>query len=79
MIQKIIHTIRTNPLDTIIILAFVIALIMLLQVYFNTDESGDWEKFRIENNCLKKFSSNSKRVVWQCDENKVFYRWRQQR
>ncbi len=52
---------------------------MLIQLYFNTDESGDWEKFRIENNCIQKFPGNSKRSIWQCDEDKVFYRWRQQR
>jgi len=79
MIQKIVHIIRKNPLDMVLILAFVIALFILLQLYFNTDESGDWGKFRIENNCVQKFSDNSKHAIWQCDEDKVFYRWRQQR
>ncbi len=79
MIQKIVHIIREEPFNIALILAFVIALFILIKLYFNTDESGDWEKFRIENNCIQKFPGNSKRAIWQCDEDKVFYRWRQQR
>lgn len=67
--------------DFVLILVFSIAIIKLSSLYFSVKaDDGNWEQFKVEHNCiLRTTETGTQRLSWSCDDNKIYYRWRQQR
>ncbi|CAA9891917.1 conserved hypothetical protein [Candidatus Methylobacter favarea] len=78
---KIGQFIRSNPLNALLACWFIIVLVILSRLYFsaNVDDSN-WEQFKIEHHCkLRMTKTGTQRSSWECDDRKIYYRWRQQR
>jgi len=73
--------IRQKPLDVLLILIFAIVVIKLSGLYFSVNvDDGNWEQFKSEHNCkLLTTKTGTQRLSWECDDGKIYYRWRQQR
>jgi hypothetical protein len=73
--------IRQKPLDVLLILLFAILIIKLSGLYFSVNvDDGNWEQFKSEHNCkLLTTETGTRRLSWECNDGKVYYRWRQQR
>lgn len=73
--------IRQKPFDVLLMLLFAIAIIKLTSLYFSINaDDGNWGKFKTEHNCtLLTTGTGTQRLSWECDDNKIYYRWRQQR
>jgi hypothetical protein len=79
--RKAAQVIALKPIDVLLILLFTIVIIKLCSLYFsvNTDD-GNWEQFKAEHNCnLRTTETGTQRLSWECDDGKIYYRWRQQR
>jgi hypothetical protein len=79
--RKTVQVIGQKPIDVLLILLFIIVIIKLTSLYFsvNTDD-GNWEQFKAEHNCkLRTTETGTQRLSWECDDGKIYYRWRQQR
>ena len=67
-------------MDFLLILGFLLAIIKLYTMYSHTEDENNWEQFKKENNCkLKNTEIGTQKTSWECDGNKEYYRWRQQR
>ncbi|MGD7034729.1 hypothetical protein [Methylotuvimicrobium buryatense] len=78
---KIILLLRHNLATTIIVLLFGIVIFKLIGAYISSNiDDGEWAQFKIDHDCQPFINdSGSQRLSWQCDDGKVYYRWRQQR
>jgi len=79
--KKSTQFIRQKPLDVSLMLLFAIAVIKLSSLYFSVNvDDGNWEQFKSEHNCkLLTTETGTQRLSWECNDGKVYYRWRQQR
>ncbi len=77
----IVQFIRQKPMDVFFILLFAIVIIKLSSLYFSINaDDGHWEQFKSEHNCkLLTTKTGTQRLGWECDDSKIYYRWRQQR
>ncbi|HBA66713.1 MAG: hypothetical protein CVV06_18400 [Gammaproteobacteria bacterium HGW-Gammaproteobacteria-10] len=80
-IAKIILSLKHNLVATFVGLLFSLAIIKLIGAYLSSNiDDGEWEQFKIDHDCQPFINdSGSQRLSWQCDDGKVYYRWRQQR
>jgi hypothetical protein len=79
--RKIAQAKSLKPIDLLLILLFAIVIFKVSSLYFsvNTDD-GKWEQFKVENHCkLRTTETGTQRLSWECDDGKIYYRWRQQR
>lgn len=79
--RKTVQFIRRKPMDVLLMLIFAIATIKLSSLYFSVNaDDGNWEQFKSEHNCkLLTTETGTHRLSWECDDSKIYYRWRQQR
>lgn len=80
-VVKLLTLLHRNLTNVLIGIFFSVAVIKLLSLYLsvNTDD-GRWEQFKTEHQCrLLVNDRGSQRLSWQCDNGKIYYRWRQQR
>jgi hypothetical protein len=79
--RKIIQYFRRKPIDVVLIFLFVIAIMKLSSLYFSVNvDDGNWEQFKSEHSCkLLTTETGTQRLSWECDDNEIYYRWRQQR
>ena len=79
--KNITRFIRQKPMDVLFILLFVIVIIKLSSLYLSVNaDDGHWEQFKSEHNCkLLTTKTGTQRLSWECDDSKIYYRWRQQR
>ena len=79
--KKSTQFIRQKPQDVLLILLFAIVVIKLFSLYFSVNvDDGNWEPFKSEHNCkLLTTETGTQRLSWECDDGKIYYRWRQQR
>ncbi|MDD5267182.1 MAG: hypothetical protein PHO08_08655 [Methylococcales bacterium] len=79
--KKTTQFIRQKPLDVSLMLLFAIVVIKLFSLYFSVNvDDGNWEHFKSEHNCkLLTSKTGTQRLSWECDDSKIYYRWRQQR
>ena len=79
--KKTAQFIYQNPLDVSLMLLFAIVIIKLSSLYFSVNvDDGNWEQFKSEHNCkLLTTETGTQRLSWECDDNEIYYRWRQQR
>ena len=79
--KKTAQFIHQNPLDVSLMLLFAIVIIKLSSLYFSVNvDDGNWEQFKSEHNCkLLTTETGTQRLSWECDDNEIYYRWRQQR
>jgi len=70
-----------NPLEAVIILFFLVAIVKISSLYLSVDsDDGHWNQFKAEHNCVERPSQGVKpNGGWLCDDGEVHYRWRQQR
>lgn len=80
LLTSFITYIRTSPIETLIFLLFLIAIVTLFRLHWKTQIDDNWDQFVIEHNCkvIKKEGSNNHRTGWICDDGEEYYRWRQQ-
>ena len=79
--RKIVQFIRQKPIDVLLMLLFAIVNIKLSSLYFSVNvDDGNWEQFKSEHSCkLLTTATGTQRLSWECDDGKIYYRWRQQR
>ena len=79
--KKATQFIRQKPLDVSLMLLFAIVVIKLSSLYFSVNvDDGNWEQFKSEHNCkLLTTEAGTQRLSWECNDGKIYYRWRQQR
>ena len=79
--RKIAQFIRHKPADVLLMLLFAIVIIKLASLYFSVNvDDGNWEQFKSEHSCtLLTTETGTQRLSWECDDSKIYYRWRQQR
>ena len=79
--RNIAQFIRQIPMDILLILLFAIVILKLSSLYFSVNaDDGHWEQFKSEHNCkLLTTETGTQRLSWECDDSKIYYRWRQQR
>ena len=79
--KKTTQFIRQKPLDVSLMLLFAIVIIKLSSLYFSVNvDDGSWEQFKSEHNCkLLTTETGTQRLSWECNDSKIYYRWRQQR
>jgi len=79
--KKTTQFIRQKPLDVSLMLLFAIVVIKLSSLYFSVNvDDGNWEQFKSEHNCkLLTTETGTQRLSWECNDSKIYYRWRQQR
>ena len=79
--RKIVQFIRQKPIDVLLMLLFAIVSIKLSSLYFSVNvDDGNWEQFKSEHSCkLLTTATGTQRLSWECDDGKIYYRWRQQR
>jgi len=79
--KKTVKFIRQKPFDFMLMLLFAIVIIKLSSLYFSVNvDDGNWEQFKSEHNCkLLTTETGTQRLSWECDDGKIYYRWRQQR
>jgi hypothetical protein len=79
--KKTAQFIRRKPMDVLLMLIFAIVIIKLSSLYFSVNvDDGNWEQFKPEHNCtLLTTETGTQRSSWQCNDGKIYYRWRQQR
>ena len=72
---------RERPLDLILILVFLIAIIKITSLYMRVETDIDnWDEFKTEHHCVPHLSNPEVKISnWKCDDGKVYYNWRQQR
>ncbi len=72
--------IRSNPVNTLIVLFFVIAIAGLIRLHLKTQIDDNWEQFKLEHHCqvIEARGGNNVRSGWICDDENEYYRWRQQ-
>ena len=72
---------RQNLPTVLLVIIFSIAIFTLLHLYASvTTDDGQWERFKADHHCrLLVNERGSQRLSWQCDDGKLYYRWRQQR
>ena len=72
---------RQKPIDVLLMLIFAVVLIKLANLYFSVNiDDGNWEQFKSEHNCkLLTTETGTQRMSWECNDGKIYYRWRQQR
>lgn len=70
-----------NSKNTVLTLIFAVVILKLSSLYWSVNvDDGNWEQFKTEHKCLLLTSkTGTQRLSWQCDDGKVYYRWRQQR
>ena len=70
-----------NSKNTVLTLIFAVVILKLSSLYWSVNvDDGNWEQFKAEHKCLLLTSkTGTQRLSWQCDDGKVYYRWRQQR
>jgi len=78
---KTAQFIRQKPIDALLMLLFAIVIIKLSSLYFSVNaDDGNWEQFKSEHSCkLLTTETGTRRLSWECDDKKEYYRWRQQR
>jgi hypothetical protein len=81
LVRKTTQTIRQKPIDVLLILLFATVMIKLSSLYFSVNaDDGNWEQFKSEHGCkLLTTETGTRRLSWECDDGKIYYRWRQQR
>jgi hypothetical protein len=79
--RNIAQFIRQKPMDVLLMLLFAIVIIKLFSLYFSVNvDDGNWEQFKSEHSCkLLTTETGTQRLSWECDDGKIYYRWRQQR
>ena len=79
--KKTTQFIRQKPLDVLLMIIFAIVIIKLSSLYFSVNvDDGSWEQFKSEHNCkLLTTETGTQRLSWECNDGKIYYRWRQQR
>jgi hypothetical protein len=79
--SKITQFIRQKPIDVLLILIFAIVVLKLSSLYFSVNvDDGNWEQFKSEHGCkLLTTETGTQRLSWECNDGKIYYRWRQQR
>jgi len=79
--RKTWQFIRQKPIDILLMLIFAIVIIKLAGLYFSVNaDDGNWEQFKSEHGCtLLTTETGTRRLSWECDDGKIYYRWRQQR
>jgi len=79
--RKIMQFILQKPIDILLMLLFAIVIIKLSSLYFSVSvDDGNWEQFKFEHNCkLLTTATGTQRLSWECNDGKIYYRWRQQR
>lgn len=72
-------TLVSKPVDAVLYLAFLLAVLKLADLYSNINEHEDnWKAFKQEHHCeLTKSAEGNTQAAWQCDDGKTYYRWRQ--
>lgn len=79
--RKTVQVTGLKPIDLLLILLFTIVIFKLSSLYFsvNTDD-GNWAQFKVQHHCkLRTTETGTQRLSWECDDGKIYYRWRQQR
>jgi len=79
--RKIAQFISQKPVDVLLMLVFAIIIIKLSSLYFSVNaDDGNWEQFKSEYGCkLLTTETGTQRLSWECNDGKIYYRWRQQR
>jgi hypothetical protein len=79
--RKTAQYIRKKPIDVLLMLLFAIVIIKLSSLYLSINvDDGNWEQFKSEHSCkLLMTATGTQRLSWECDDGKIYYRWRQQR
>ncbi len=72
---------RQKPVDVLLTFIVVLVLLKLSSLYFSVNvDDGNWEQFKIEHGCkLLTTKTGTQRLSWECDDGRIYYRWRQQR
>ena len=80
-LKQFAQFIRQQPINVLVIALFVIVIIKLSSLYFSVNaDDGNWEQFKSEHSCkLLTTETGTQRLSWECDDSKIYYRWRQQR
>jgi hypothetical protein len=81
LVRKATQFIHQQPVDMLLMLVFAIVILKLSSLYFSVNaDDGTWEQFKSEHSCkLLTTETGTQRLSWECDDGKVYYRWRQQR
>lgn len=79
--RNIAQFIRQKPMDVLLMLLFAAVIIKLSSLYFSVNaDDGNWEQFKSVHSCkLLTTETGTQRLSWECDDGKIYYRWRQQR
>lgn len=77
---KITALTRRNMFDIVVFLLLAVVVIKLISLNFGVTVDDDrWDAFKTEHNCqLQKSAYGNQEASWLCDDDKVYYRWRQQ-
>ena len=80
-LKQFAQFIRQQPINVLVIALFVIVIIKLSSLYFSVNaDDGNWEQFKSVHSCkLLTTETGTQRLSWECDDRKIYYRWRQQR
>lgn len=79
--KQLYHYFRRKPFDLILLTMFVAVIIKLFSLYFSAGiDDGEWDAFKIQHNCKMQLKKRGlPHTIWECDDGKLYYRWRQQR
>ncbi len=80
-IQSLFQYIRQKPIDILIYLLILAAVIKIYSLYSSSDMDNEtWQRYKNEHNCHERISTEESKISsWQCDNGEVFFNWRQQR
>ena len=78
--KKTAQFIHQKPFDALLMLLFAIVIIKLSSLYFSVNvDDVNWEQFKSEHDCkLLTTETGTQRLSWECDDAKIYDRWRQQ-
>lgn len=70
-----------KPVDVLLTFIIVLVALKLASLYFSVNiDDGNWEQFKVVHGCkLLTTKTGTQRLSWECDDGRIYYRWRQQR
>ncbi len=79
-IQAILYC-RKNPLEIVILLIFLIAILKITSLYMGVESDADnWDQFKAEHHCIAHIENPEIKISsWKCDDGEIYYNWRQMR
>lgn len=80
-VSRLLLSLRHNLTSTLVALFFAAVIIQLIGAYMSSNiDDGDWEQFKADHDCRPFIDDEgSQRLSWQCNDGKIYHRWRQQR